>query len=111
MTDKYGIEHEHFYLKEIYDDLKMEPSRSADGLSPYWGALYKAIYADVGGATNNIRIALEGGCRLDRRWRNLNIAFTYGRKVKYEDLDDPHYRSNTLMIMRSKRKLSKEAQE
>ena len=39
------------------------------------------------------------------------IAFTYGRKLKYADLDDPHYKSNTLMMMRAKKALSKEAKE
>lgn len=69
------------------------------------------MFADVGGASNNIRIALEGGHRLERRWKNIMIAFTYGRKLKYADLDDPHYKSNTLMMMRAKKKLSKEAQD
>ena len=30
VTDKYGIERDHYYLKEIYDDFKMEPFRKND---------------------------------------------------------------------------------
>ena len=40
---------------------------------------------------NLIKSALEGGQRLQRRDKNIYTAFTYGKKLKYDELDDPGY--------------------
>ena len=40
---------------------------------------------------NLIAAAYEGGHRLERRDENIYTAFTYGKKLKYEELDDPGY--------------------
>lgn len=40
---------------------------------------------------NIILAAYEGGHRLDRRDKNIYTAFTYGKKLKYCELDDPGY--------------------
>ena len=52
--------------------------------------------------------AFEGGHRLERRDQNIYTAFTYGTKLKYQDLDDPNYKKNILMEMRSLRSPSRE---
>ena len=33
----------------------------------------------------------------------MRTAFTFGRKLRYKDLDDPHYRSNIMMERRLKK--------
>ena len=45
--------------------------------------------------------AFEGGHRLERRDENINIAFTYGIKLNNKDLDNPNYKNNILIEMRS----------
>lgn len=36
-----------------------------------------------------VETALEGAERPNRRYRNMNMAFTYGYKFSLQDLDDP----------------------
>ena len=38
---------------------------------------------------NLFKSAFESGHRLARREANMNAAFTYGRSVKFDDLDMP----------------------
>ena len=38
-----------------------------------------------------IAAAYEGGHRLERREENILAAFTYGKKIKYDEIDDPAY--------------------
>ena len=40
---------------------------------------------------NLIAAAYEGGHRLERREENMLAAFTYGRKLKYSEIDEPSY--------------------
>ena len=40
---------------------------------------------------NLIAAAYEGGHRLERRDKNIYTAFTFGKKLKYEELDDPYF--------------------
>jgi len=35
--------------------------------------------------------SLEGLRVLERRLSNMNAAFTFGRKIKYDDLADPKF--------------------
>ena len=58
-------------------------------LFPYWSMICKQMYGHTG-KSNLIDTAYEGGFRLERRFKNMDIAFTYGYKLKYEDLDDPY---------------------
>ena len=45
---------------------------------------------------NTIQAAYEGGHRLRRRDHNVGVAFTYGMKLTYADLDDPNYKDRVL---------------
>lgn len=40
--------------------------------------------------------ALQAGKRLSRRELNILTAFTYGKKYKYCDIDDPYFIYNTV---------------
>ena len=56
--------------------------------SPYWKTMINTIYNNRG-KVNVIRAAYEGGHRIERRYQNMNTAFTFGKKITYDDLDDP----------------------
>lgn len=65
-------------------------------LHPNWGEMSKLIYEHTG-KSNLIDAAYEGGFRLQRRFNNMNMAFTYGYKLKYKDLDDPKMKEKIIM--------------
>ena len=52
--------------------------------------------------------AFECGNRLERRDDNIKAAFTYGQRIKYNDLDDENYISN-LEIVHNVRKSAKKS--
>ena len=56
--------------------------------SPNWTLIYNNILG-LKGKCNFLQAAYEGGHRLKRRYHNMCVAFTYGAKLKYDDLDDP----------------------
>lgn len=56
--------------------------------------------ADPSMVNNMIGASLEGLKVLERRLYNMNSAFTYGKKIKYEDLADPRYVEKLLKYMR-----------
>ena len=39
---------------------------------------------------------------MERRFKNMEVAFTYGKKLRYEDLDDPLYQKNIAMEQRAR---------
>ena len=49
---------------------------------------------------STINAALEGGKRLNRRLLNVLTAFTYGKKCKYQDIDDPFFVFNVTNSMK-----------
>lgn len=46
---------------------------------------------------------MEGGQRLNRRDYNIYTAFSYGKKLKYAELDDPLYKKKLLYDIKCKR--------
>jgi hypothetical protein len=46
---------------------------------------------------------MEGGHRLIRRDYNIYTAFSYGKKLRYSELDDPLYKQKLLYDMKCKR--------
>lgn len=54
-----------------------------------------------------INTALEGGKRLSRRLQNVLTAFTYGKKYKYQDIDDPFFVFNVINSIKKNSKKSK----
>lgn len=55
---------------------------------PVWKEIINVILNHKG-KSNLIEAAVQGGYRLDRRFKNMNKAFTYGVKFTYDDLDNP----------------------
>jgi hypothetical protein len=43
-----------------------------------------------------LKAATDGAARFRRRNSNINIAFTYGRKLIYKELDDAKYKEKVL---------------
>lgn len=68
---------------------------TAADLSPLWKTVHSAVYGKcaAGGASSNIQNAIEAHLRVKRRYKNMAVAFTYGRKLRYNELDDlpEHY--------------------
>ena len=56
---------------------------------------------------NLMAAAYECGSRLERRQENILTAFTYGKKIRYEDLDDANYQSALIQKNKSKTKKQK----
>ena len=54
------------------------------------------------GSNLTVKSAYEGGHRLKRREHNVGVAFCYGMKLKYEDLDDPNYEDKVMAHFKSK---------
>ena len=55
-----------------------------------------------------MKAAYEGGHRLSRRDKNIMTAFTYGKKLRYSQLDDPQYKEKILYENRSKKQPTKQ---
>jgi hypothetical protein len=58
----------------------------------YWPLVHKNM--NESNKHNLMVAAFECGNRLDRRDDNIKAAFTYGQRIKYDDLDDENYISN-----------------
>lgn len=59
--------------------------------SQFWNLIIKKILGKEARDINLIAAAYEGGHRLERREANITAAFTYGKKLKYSEIDDPQY--------------------
>lgn len=70
-------------------------------LHPNWSEICKLIYGHTG-KSNLIDTAYEGGFRLQRRYKNMQMAFTYGYKLTYDDLDDPKLKEKILTHLKMK---------
>ena len=53
-----------------------------------------------------ISAAYEGGHRLERREENMLAAFTYGKKLRYSEIDDPSYIPRLIATVTKKSKKS-----
>ena len=64
---------------------------TAADLSPLWKTVHSAVYGKCSGGekkVSNIQNAIEAHLRVKRRYKNMAVAFTYGRKLRYNELDD-----------------------
>lgn len=79
------------------DFLKSSKIRQRD-YSILWSAMTAKIYGGslIEAKSNVIEAAYEGGNRLARRQENIETAFTYGKKIKYKDLDNPQFKFNII---------------
>jgi hypothetical protein len=79
-------------MEEIEEQHKMmEPTISVRQYSKYWNLIINKSVQDNSRDINLIKAAYEGGHRLVRRDENIFTAFTYGKKLRYDDLDDPAF--------------------
>jgi len=58
--------------------------------------LHNKIFSKQKDKESSIQTALEGGKRLARREKNVLTAFTYGKKLKYSDIDNPFFVYNVI---------------
>lgn len=70
----------------------LEPNRYRKNYSGYWQLVHKNMAES--NKHNLMVAAFECGNRLERRDENIKTAFTYGKRIKYEDLDDENYISS-----------------
>ena len=69
---------------------------------PFWAAIENSVINTRNPKTNSIQAAYEGGHRLERREANVLSAFTFGKAVQYDQLDDPNFRRNLVEAMSTK---------
>ena len=93
---KNSLEWQHGKLVELYK-VENEAKRT---VHPGWQNIIRSIYAC--GKQNVINTCLEGGKRIDRRFANILLAFTYGVKLKHDDLDDPDFEEKLRVYMSKK---------
>jgi hypothetical protein len=70
---------------------KKDPRMQVRQYSQFWNMIINKSVSESKRDINLIAAAYEGGHRLERRDENIYTAFTYGKKLKYEELDDPGY--------------------
>jgi hypothetical protein len=58
--------------------------------------LHNTIFSKSKEKESSINTALEGGKRLARREKNVLTAFTYGKKLNYQDIDNPYFVYNVI---------------
>lgn len=73
---------------------------------PAWIEIINCVYSHKG-KTNLMEAAYEGGFRLQRRYHNMNMAFTFGHKLQYSDLDDPNLKKKLVTSMKIRDKQMK----
>jgi hypothetical protein len=100
--------HSHFAKDgKVHHDIHLKESKEPDyfkrNYSPYWGIIAKTVDVNQKSYTNQIKAALEGGHRLKRRDYNIFTAFVYGKKLKYDELDDPLYKQKIIYDMKSRK--------
>ena len=70
---------------------KKDPRIQVRQYSQFWNMIINKSVSESKRDINLIAAAYEGGHRLERRDENIYTAFTYGKKLKYDELDDPGY--------------------
>jgi hypothetical protein len=74
-------------MKELIDrDYINSNSVRQREYSRLWECVVEKIFGGnlLEAKSNVVRAAYEGGLRLQRRQENIETAFTYGKKIKYE---------------------------
>ena len=83
-------------IQEVYKDDGKYLKKYFTNLRYNWNILHDTIFSKSKEKGSSINTALEGGKRLARREKNMLTAFTYGRKFKYQDIDDPFFVYNVI---------------
>lgn len=81
-NDMYGIPVEIEKYRPVYEEAQDTNYFVGKNISKSWATILGAITSNRNDNTSNINIALEGGQRIERRYKNMEIAFTYGKKLK-----------------------------
>jgi hypothetical protein len=84
---------------------KLTPNNYKKNYCDYWMIMTKNMNES---SKHNLMVsAFECGNRLERRDENILTAFTYGKKIRFKELDDKNYIENLLYDHRCRKKLSK----
>jgi hypothetical protein len=92
-------------MQELYEEDYMKHTKIKNReYSRLWAATAEKIFGGnlVEAKANVVKAAVEGGLRLKRRQKNIELAFTYGQRITYDDLDNPHFKGDILNRMRKK---------
>jgi hypothetical protein len=88
-------------------EFESNPTVQVRQYSKFWNLIINKSVGDNVRDINLIAAAYEGGHRLERRDINIFTAFTYGKKLRYEDLDDARFAYN----LKNKAKIKKISQQ